>query len=199
LLHAARDCLIAILTSQANACETALLLSIDISGSIDAGEYAIQIEGLALALNEPAIAESLVAGQMALAVVHWSDVGRQALVLPWKRLLTSADVARFSAAVAAHSRAFSAYDTAVGEAMDFSAAQFFAVADSARHVIDMSGDGPENSGFTDAQTRARTTNLDIEINAIAIERYGQFRPCHPLLPAMGHHKRRLCNNRSGLG
>lgn len=161
---------------QANACETALLLSIDISGSIDKGEYAIQIEGLAAALQDPAIAETLVAGQMALAVVHWSGVGRQSLVLPWTRMLAPADVARFAAAVAAQPRAFTASDTAVGEAIDFSAAQFAAVPDCQRHVLDISGDGPENSGFTDAEARARAQKLGIEINAIAIEDMGSSAP-----------------------
>ena len=163
-------------TSKALACETALLLSIDISGSIDKGEYAIQIQGLAAALQDPAIADALVAGQMALGVVHWSGVGRQALVLPWTRMLSAADVARFSATVAVQPRAFSASDTAVGEAVDFSAAQFTTVADCQRHVIDISGDGPENSGFTDAEARARAQSKGIEINAIAIEDMGRTDP-----------------------
>lgn len=158
------------------ACETALLLSIDISGSIDEGEYAIQIEGLARALQDPAIAEALVAGQMAVAVVHWSGVGRQAVVLPWQRMLSAPDVARFSASVAAQRRAFSASDTAVGEAIDFSAAQFTAVPDCRRQVIDISGDGPENSGFTDSAARSRAQDSGIEINAIAIEDMGSSAP-----------------------
>ena len=163
-------------TSKALACETALLLSIDISGSIDKGEYAIQIQGLAVALQDPAIADALVAGQMAVAVVHWSGVGRQALVLPWTRMLSATDVARFSNTIATQPRAFSASDTAVGEAIDFSAAQFNAVPDCQRHVIDISGDGPENSGFTDAAARTRAQNSGIEINAIAIEDMGNSAP-----------------------
>ena len=163
-------------TSKALACETALLLSIDISGSIDKGEYAIQIQGLAAALQDPAIADALVAGQMAVAVVHWSGVGRQALVLPWKRMLAPTDVSRFAGAVSGQDRAFSASDTAVGEAIDFSAAQFNAVPDCQRHVIDISGDGPENSGFTDAAARTRAQNSGIEINAIAIEDMGNSAP-----------------------
>lgn len=164
------------LPAHALACETALLLSIDISGSIDKGEYAIQIEGLALALKDDAIADTLVAGQMALAVVHWSGVGRQALVLPWQRMLSPTDVARFAVAVAAQQRAFSASDTAVGEAIDFSAAQFTSVPDCQRYVIDISGDGPENSGFTDAAARSRAQRAGIEINAIAIEDMGSSAP-----------------------
>ncbi|MFZ1347287.1 MAG: DUF1194 domain-containing protein, partial [Tabrizicola sp.] len=36
-------------------CETALLLSIDVSGSIDAGDYRLQTEGLATALSDPEV------------------------------------------------------------------------------------------------------------------------------------------------
>lgn len=164
------------LSPPARACEVALLLSIDISGSIDAGEYAIQTQGLALALQEAGIVDTLVAGEMALAVVHWSGVGRQALVLPWTRMVTAADVARFASTIAAQPRAFTASDTAVGEAIDFSTAQFTAVPDCKRKIIDMSGDGPENSGFTDAAARARAHNSGIEINAIAIEDAGRSAP-----------------------
>ena len=164
------------LAPPARACEVALLLSVDISGSIDAGEYAIQTAGLAAALNDPSIVEALVAGQMALAVVHWSGVGRQALVLPWQRMLAPTDVANFASTVARQPRAFTASDTAVGQAIDFSAAQFTQVTDCMRRVIDISGDGPENSGFTDAEARARTQSLGIEINAIAIEDMGRTDP-----------------------
>ena len=174
MLRSAALCLC--FATKAYACDTALLLSIDISGSIDTGEYAIQTQGLSLALQDPAIIDSLVAGQMALAVVHWSGIGRQALVLPWKRMLSAADVARFSDAVAAQPRAFTASDTAVGEAVDFSAAQFTAVPDCQRHVIDISGDGPENSGFTDSAARGRAQASGIEINAIAIEDMGSSAP-----------------------
>ena len=162
-----------LLASPARACETALLLSIDISGSIDAGEYAIQTHGLALALTDTSIVETLVAGQMALAVVHWSGTGRQALVMPWKQMLSPADVAGFATTVSAQPRAFTASDTAVGEAIDFSTKQFSTAPDCSRRVIDISGDGPENSGFTDAKARARAADLGIEINAIAIEDMGR--------------------------
>ena len=168
--------LLLFLAPPARACEVALLLSIDISGSIDAGEYAIQTQGLALALIDASIADALVAGQMTVAVVHWSGVGRQALVIPWKQMLSPADVADFAATAAAQSRAFTASDTAVGEAIDFSASQFAQVANCQRKVIDISGDGPENSGFTDAAASARTHDLGIEINAIAIEDMGRTNP-----------------------
>lgn len=160
----------------ARACETALVLAVDISGSIDAGEYAVQVQGLAAALRDPEVAEILVQGQVALSVVHWSGLGRQAVVLPWTRMLSQGHVARFADRAGALPRAFTASDTAVGEALAFSAAQFAAVPDCRRRVIDISGDGPENTGFTVARARAAAVAAGIEINAIAIEDPGPRAP-----------------------
>ena len=165
-----------LVTGPARACDVALLLSIDISGSIDAGEYAIQTGGLALALRDPAIADALVEGEVALAVVQWSGVGRQALVMPWRRMTSYAEVSGLAARIEMQARAFTASDTAVGEAVDFSAKQFTSVPDCRRKVIDMSGDGPENAGYTLGPARARAIELGIEINAIAIEDAGKSAP-----------------------
>lgn len=164
------------LAHPARACETALLLAIDISGSIDAGEYALQVEGLADALDDPEVAEVLERGQVALAVVQWSGVGRQALVLPWRRMLSGAEIARFAEAARSLPRAFTASDTAVGEAIGFSLAQFDAVADCKRRVIDISGDGPENAGYTVGRARSAAQAAGVEINAIAIEDMGPSAP-----------------------
>lgn len=164
------------LAAPAAACDTALVLAIDISGSIDAGEYALQVQGLADALGDPEVAGALVRGQVALAVVHWSGVGAQALALPWQRMLDPAAVARFADRARALPRAFTASDTAVGEAIAFSAAQFSAVPDCRRRVIDLSGDGPENAGFTVARARQSAQSDGIEINAIAIEDMGASAP-----------------------
>lgn len=167
-------CLLA--APSARACETALLLAIDVSGSIDEGEYALQVQGLADALDDPEVAGILEQGQVALAVVQWSGMGRQALVLPWRRMLTGQDVTQFAARARALPRAFDGSDTAVGEALAFAAAQFAQVPDCRRHVIDISGDGPENAGFTVGRTRAEALRKGIEINAIAIEDMGVTAP-----------------------
>ena len=85
----------------ARACDTALLLAIDVSGSIDAADYRLQAEGLAAALADPAVTEALVEGQVALAVLQWSGAGQQELSLSWQRMLAPADVARFANRAAA--------------------------------------------------------------------------------------------------
>lgn len=172
-----RAALLAWLTAQpVLACETALLLSIDVSGSIDRGDYRLQADGLAQALRDPAVVEALVRDQVALAVVQWSGVDQQALVLPWRRMLSEAEVAAFADRAAAMPRAFAGSDTAVGEGLRFALAQFAAVPDCKRRVIDVSGDGQENAGFTDARARTEAVAAGVAINAIAIEDPGPAFP-----------------------
>lgn len=173
-------CLIA---PPALACETALLLSIDVSGSIDTADYRLQVEGLNHALLDPEVTEALVKGQVALAVIQWSGVSQQALVLPWQRMLDPVDVSRFASAAAAIPRAFKGSDTAVGEGLRFAAARFTVVPDCRRKVIDVSGDGQENAGFSDAEARAEAVDLGLTINAIAIEEPG------PAAPVTSYYRR----------
>jgi Ca-activated chloride channel family protein len=142
----------ACLCTPAAACETALLLAIDVSGSIDRGEYALQVQGLADALQDPEIAEVLLRDQVALSLDG------------------------FQQRVASLPRAFTGSDTAVGEALSFAIGQFEAVGDCRRKVIDVSGDGPENAGFTVGQARSQAQRQGIEINAIAIEDMGVSAP-----------------------
>jgi len=158
------------------ACDTALVLAIDVSGSIDRAEYALQTEGLAEALRDPEVTAALLGGQVALTVVQWSGLGQQAVTLPWQRMLSPRHLADFITRVETQPRAFRGSDTAVGEALSFSAAQFSAVPDCRRRVIDISGDGPENAGYTTTRARSEAAAQGIEINAIAIEDMGQSAP-----------------------
>jgi Ca-activated chloride channel family protein len=70
-------------------------------------------------------------------------------------------------------RAFAGGNTAVGEAIDFAAALFGReVRDCARWVIDLSGDGDENEGFTVGRARRAALARGITINGLAIEGLG---------------------------
>ncbi len=151
------------------ACETALLLAVDVSGSISLQEYHLQMEGLAQALEDPAIVDALVTGQDGLALVHWSGSRHQTLSLGWHRLQDAADVAAFAAAVRATRRPQLRTVTAIGDAIRFSLAQFGPVQDCDRHVIDISGDGAENEGQNVATARREAEAARVIINAIAIE------------------------------
>jgi Ca-activated chloride channel homolog len=157
----------------AHPCEVALLLAIDVSGSIDAGEYRTQTEGTAAALEYPPITSAMLEGQVAISVMHWSSLGQQAVVLPWTRMRTPADVTSAAQTIRQTPRAFAGSDTAVGEALDVALSMFPAVADCKRHIIDISGDGPENMGNTARAARSRAMAANVAINAVAIEDVGQ--------------------------
>ncbi len=157
------------LASPVAACDTALLLAVDVSGSIDQQEYLLETGGLADAIQSPEIAAALVEGQVALSLMHWSGVGHQRLALPWQRMMTSADVIAFAGALRAIPRPNEYSDTAIAEAILFSIKQFAAVPDCRQSVIDVSGDGRENAtnGLPDARVKVATDG--ITVNAIAIE------------------------------
>lgn len=154
------------------ACETALLLTIDVSNSIDVAEYRLQVDGLADALLDAEITDVIVRGQSALAVVQWSGVDRQELSIPWTRLRSRADVRTFAAQARAMPRAFVLSDTAPAEALDFALRQFADAPNCDRRVIDVSGDGTPNSGSAPRPMVRAAERAGITINGIAIESMG---------------------------
>lgn len=156
----------------ARSCETALLLAMDVSGSIDHAEYLIQVEGLAAALSDGAVIDALVAGQDRLAVVQWSGAGQAVVSLDWAEMTTAQDVARFAARVRAMPRAFQKSETAVGDAIAFAASRFAALTGCRRHVADISGDGPVNAGGPVAPARSQAMRQGLVLNALAIESLG---------------------------
>jgi Ca-activated chloride channel family protein len=162
--------------SPAQPCELALMLTIDVSGSIDRAEYRWQVDGLADALDDPEIIDALMFGQVALAVVQWSGAGMQELTLPWRRMLSLDEVRDFGRRARAMDRAYVGSDTAVGEAISFSLEQFAQVPDCHRRVIDISGDGAQNAGLPLAPARTGAGAMGVQINAIAIEDVGRSIP-----------------------
>lgn len=165
---------VAALAPPVRACDTALMFAIDVSGSVDAAEYQLQVDGLAAALRDPIIADTLELGRVALSVVQWSGMDQQQMSIPWRRMEEPADIATFAQQVERLPRAFVRSDTAVGELIHFATAQFDdRVADCGRRVLDISGDGPTNVGRPSAPARAAAMRAGIEINAIAIEIHGR--------------------------
>ncbi|MBS0124447.1 DUF1194 domain-containing protein [Thetidibacter halocola] len=156
----------------AAACETALVLAMDVSNSVDVGEFRLQTEGLALALADPEIVEILVRDQVALSVVQWAGVDRQEVSLPWQQMLSLAHVAGFAAQVRALPRAFVLSGTAPAEALGFALDHFSAAPDCARRVVDISGDGTPNAGGEVGHQRQRAQRMGVTVNALAIEGLG---------------------------
>ena len=158
-----------LLASPVPACETALLLAVDVSGSISGDEYLLQMQGLADAIEAPEIADALVYGQVSLSLMHWSGLGYHQQSLPWQAMRSYADVSAFAASTRRVKRPLNYTATALGQAIRFSIAQFADVPGCRRQVIDISGDGEENDGMSLPAARAEAEMAGITINAIAIE------------------------------
>ena len=59
------------------ACSIALALTVDVSGSITKREYRLQMDGLAAALRDRAVADALVSSEVAMMLVQWSGARQQ--------------------------------------------------------------------------------------------------------------------------
>jgi len=151
------------------ACDLALVLAVDVSGSVDAQEYDIQMDGLAQALRDPVVSEALVRAQAQLMLVQWTGSSRQRVTLPWTQMTNFIVVESFASAVADDQRVWRNYSTAIGEALSFSLRQFADVPDCTRHLIDLSGDGPSNEGLSPDGQHHALKAAGVTVNAIAIE------------------------------
>jgi Ca-activated chloride channel homolog len=159
----------ALLSGPVAACELALALAVDVSGSVDSGEYRTQMDGLAAALRDPVVAESLVLAQAELMLVQWTGSTRQQITISWTRIDNFAALEAFANGVANDPRRWRNYSTAVGEALTHTMAAFGEVSYCARKLIDISGDGVSNEGIEPTEAHKAIREAGIIVNAIAIE------------------------------
>lgn len=153
-------------------CKLALVLALDVSGSVDQKEYTLQTSGLAQAFrSEEIIAAIRFPGNRSIAatVMQWSGDPHQLQVIPWTLLKDDASIAAFADQIDRVERAFKPYSTAIGNALTFSAGLFQSNPYTCdRQVIDVSGDGPNNEGEDVEPARNRVVSNGITVNGLAI-------------------------------
>ena len=145
----------ALLASPAAAqCRLALALGLDVSSSVDAGEYQLQRDGLAAALLSDEVKRALFSapGQwVTLAVYEWSGRWQQGLVLDWIALTGEGALTEAAERIAGATRSFDEYPTALGAALGYGATLLGRAPDCERRTLDVSGDGVNNEAFGPAQ------------------------------------------------
>lgn len=151
------------------ACGVALALTVDVSGSVDASEYNLQMGGLAAALRDGLVADALISEKAAVMVVHWSGQSRQSIVVPWTRVTSVESADELAQRVEDVPRAWRNFSTGIGEALAFTANQFTSVTDCERFVIDVSGDGKSNEGAPPEDVKEALAAAGFVINGLAIE------------------------------
>lgn len=149
-------------------CAVALLLLVDVSGSVSPESHQLQREGIAAALREPAMARVVTAdAPLAISLIEWDSA--QIAVLPWRVLASAHDLESAAAFIADAPRAGTYGATHLGDAI---AAGIDALAEAPcsaeRAVLDVSGDGISNGGSDPAAARAAAAARDIQINGLPI-------------------------------
>lgn len=160
---------VSVLPAPAIACDLALALAVDVSGSVDSSEYRLQMDGLATALRDPLISEALVRAQAQLMLVQWTGATRQFVTIPWTAMTGFDVVDHFAEAVSEDRRVWRNYSTAIGDALTFTMNEFAPVSHCLRRLIDVSGDGASNEGEDPKAVHAALKEMGIVVNALAIE------------------------------
>jgi hypothetical protein len=148
-----------------------LVLAVDVSTSIDEGEFALQRNGYAQAFLNPDVIAAIRSGphgRIAVAYVEWAAAESQRLVVPWTVLSDAESGTLFAEEILAAPRSFKGW-TSISGAIDFAMEVFATNPHSGtRRVIDVSGDGINNSGRPAETARDEAVAHGITINGIVI-------------------------------
>ncbi len=148
-----------------------IVLAVDVSRSIDAFEYDLQQRGYADAFRDKRVLDAIRANphqRIAVTLVEWAGAEFQAVKVGWTLIDDAASAAAFGQALLTQERAFSGW-TSISGAIDFSVPLFEDNGyEGTRKVIDVSGDGINNSGRPAAAARDAALAKGITINGLAI-------------------------------
>lgn len=149
-----------------------LVLAVDTSASVDGREYNLQMEGLVRAFQDPGVIaaiKSTGSNGIAVSLLHWSSANQHKLVVPWTRLRSGYDALQFSAKIAEISQRQFIGSTGIGGALLYAERTIrLNKFDGRRKSIDVSGDGPNNSGVIPSIVRDQVVAAGVTINGLAI-------------------------------
>jgi hypothetical protein len=160
------------LLAAAGPVDLALALAVDVSASVDFGEFGLMLGGYAAAFRDAELVARATAGPhgaVAVAVLLWAGPGARDLAVPWRRVASAEEAEALAAAIDETPRVLPPGATALGEALVAAAALVSRCPfPAARRVIDISGDGPANAGIPATAGRAAAAALGITVNALAV-------------------------------
>lgn len=133
-----------------------LVLLMDVSGSVDAGEFNLQKQGYVTAFQSAAVQAAIAAhtGGVAITLVQWSGAAQQQQTVGWTQVQNAADSNALATTINGISRMASFNLTAPGSAINFGVGLFAGNGfEGARQAIDVSGDGAQNDGADTSDAR----------------------------------------------
>ncbi len=148
-----------------------LVLAVDTSRSMDFEEIGIQREGYVEALKHKEFIDAVkggLTGRIAISYFEWAGYVVQDSVIDWQVIETEEDAIAFADKLEARPIATqrrTSISTAIAQGASMIVSSPF---QSRRQVIDVSGDGPNNSGDPVTPARDKAVEAGMIINGLAI-------------------------------
>jgi hypothetical protein len=153
------------------AVDVEVVLAVDVSYSMDPDEQALQREGYITALTSRELMQALrsgVNGRIAITYFEWAGPYDQKIIMPW-RLIDGPEAADAVASEIARAPYRRASRTSISGALGFAKPLFDGSGfRGLRRVIDVSGDGANNSGALVTIARDDVLSAGITINGLPI-------------------------------
>jgi hypothetical protein len=148
-----------------------LVLAADVSRSVDDNKFKLQRDGYAAAIVDPRVVRAMTGGptgRIALVFVEWASEWEQRIVVDWTVIGSARDAQSVSGRVRDADRSYRGR-TSISAAIDFSMQLLErSPFQASRRVIDISGDGTNNSGREVTVARDEALAKDVTINGLVI-------------------------------
>ena len=149
-----------------------LALMVDASGSVDRYRFELQKRGYVEAFRNPKVLAAMLGGRdrsVAVTMVQWTGPFLHVQVLPWTVIKDEASVKTVASVIEQTPRALFGGGTSISGAIDYAMSLFRqSPFKSERQVIDISGDGSNNTGRSVVRARDEAVAKDVTINGLPI-------------------------------
>jgi hypothetical protein len=150
----------------------AIVLAVDTSGSVSNARFELQKQGYAAAFRNPQVLSSirsLATQAIVVTMMQWTGPRLHVVVADWTLINDKTRADAFAAAIEAAPRQLFGGGTSISGAIDYSRVLLAGNPFRAtRQVIDVSGDGSNNSGRSVTQARDEAVADGIGINGLPI-------------------------------
>lgn len=150
----------------------ALVLAVDTSGSVSMGRFELQKQGYAAAFRNPRIVNairSLDTQSIAVTMFQWTGQFLHVVVVDWAEIKDAASANAFADSIAAAPRRLLGGGTSISGAIDYARVLLGQSAyKGTRSIIDISGDGSNNSGRRVTAARDEAVAGGAVINGLPI-------------------------------
>jgi len=152
--------------------DTALIVAVDVSNSVDDARYKLQMEGIAQALEDPSVIRAIVGGAkggILFSMITWADQSK--VNVPWAHITNEQEAKAAAMRVRALPRQGGEF-TCMSRMMRFVSDKIVPQipAKAAKVVLDVSGDGRDNCNEPEPveQVRDELVSYGVTVNGLPI-------------------------------